>query len=375
MPLRIAGVALSSLVLVACGDPTVIRVVDGRPQAGRFIADSAYAAYAHAAEAEAARDLPSAIRWMEAAAAADPEGPEPWTRLGELRCRIAPGDGPPPPAALADFARAEKADPRFAPLFRARARCLLDHHRPAPALIDAERATALDPDDSWNVIVRAQALMEVGREPEAERALRALTVRYPRSAAPWIVLQTLGIRTRDQALMREAAERSAALSAPSTLPRSREGALTSPLDAIDAALAAGDLARAQALAHQARLPWAELALRAAALGRPALAREQAELVLGADPTASGARVALAVAADLAGDHAAAAAALRDLPARSAPLSTLGRLLLAELVARHGGEDAARAVLDAGAGAAPIPADDALLAKTAARVRGRLGRGP
>jgi hypothetical protein len=108
-------------------------------------------------------------------------------------------------------------------------------------------------------------------------------------------------------------------------------------------------------------------VRAAALGRAAEAREQAELVLGADPADTSARIALAAAADLAGDPAAVAAAMRAIPARGTAPSPLARLVFAEALARRVGPDAARAWLGPAWPDAPA-SDDPLLAATAARVR-------
>ena len=69
----------SACALSGCGGPAVVRVVDGRAEEGRFISQGAYAYYGRAATAEAAGDLASATRWLEAASALDPEGPEGWT--------------------------------------------------------------------------------------------------------------------------------------------------------------------------------------------------------------------------------------------------------------------------------------------------------
>ncbi len=76
-----------------------MRLVDGRPVAGRYIEESAYALYLWAADAEARGDLAAAQRGFEQAALADPESPEIWTRIGALRCR-AETSGRPYRAAL-----------------------------------------------------------------------------------------------------------------------------------------------------------------------------------------------------------------------------------------------------------------------------------
>src|SRR5262249_46255631 len=125
-------------------------------------------------------------------------------------------------------------------------------------------------------------------------------------------------------------------------------------------------------AHHARLPLSEIALRAAALGRLAAAKTQAEVLVGADPSDASARIALAVAADLAGNADALAGALTGIPAALTPASPLARLLFAELLDRRVGPAAARDFLGA------LPGEeapgDALLEQVARRVRARLAQG-
>ncbi len=106
-----------------------------------------------------------------------------------------------------------------------------------------------------------------------------------------------------------------------------------------------------------------------ALGRPAIARAEAELLLSADPADASARIALVAAADLAGDLSLLSRAMNGLPSRSTPPSPLARLLFAVVLDRRVGAGAARAWL----GVEPsIPTGDALLDATAARVRARIG---
>lgn len=370
MRLRLAfAFALAGLALAGCAEPEVVRLVDGRPQAGRYISDYAYALYARGAEAEARGDAVNAVRAFQAAALQDPESPEIWTRLGALRCATrAPGE--PPPEALEDFARAEAADGSFAPLHRERARCLLQHGRVPGALAASARAGALDPSDLETFVVRAQALQRAGEHDDARRTLRALTVTHPGAAAPWVALLELAAQTGDAALAHDAARRAGELG---VLPPRAVEAAEPALAAIDAALRAGRLDEARRLAERARLGQAELAVRAAALGRVALAREQAALVLGADPADASARIALAAAAELAGDTVALDGALRAIPRRHTAPSPLARLLFAELLGRRSGVVAANAWLGPTGAVDPGAADDALLAATATRVRARLSR--
>jgi hypothetical protein len=100
------------------------------------------------------------------------------------------------------------------------------------------------------------------------------------------------------------------------------------------------------LALTARLSSGALALRAAAVGAATFAKEQADLVLAADPSDSDARVAAAVAADLLRDDDALARAMIDTSAGRTPLSSLACALMAELLDRRIGPDAKKAWLDA-----------------------------
>jgi tetratricopeptide (TPR) repeat protein len=362
--MRLTRLALpAAIALAGCAEPTVTRIVDGRPEEGRFISGAAYALYARGAAAEAAGNLGSAVRAFEVAASEDPQSPEIWTRLGQLHCRAGAGGGLPLRAAEA-FSRAAAADPAYAPLYRERARCLLRFGDSSGALADAERALTLDPGDLDTALVRAGALERAGRDDDARRALRSVTARHPTASEAWRQLRELAARTGDAALARECAERIAALATEpaAVLPE------LSPLAAIDRALVAGDLADARRRALKQRLPSAEVALRAVALGRSALAREQAELVLGADPADASARIALVAAADLRGDVAAVDALMRSMPRRSTTPSALARWLFAEVLRRRVSPEAALAWL----GPADAAAEgDPLLAATEKRVRAAL----
>ncbi|MFS8069158.1 MAG: hypothetical protein ACMG6S_22585 [Byssovorax sp.] len=98
-------------------------------------------------------------------------------------------------------------------------------------------------------------------------------------------------------------------------------------------------------------------------------------MLAADPADITARIALAVAADLAGDSGALAAALESIPPSPAALtapSPLAALLFAEVLDRRVDSVAARAWLGALPAAWPATSapGDALLAAVSARVRAR-----
>jgi len=363
------GVAALGLALAGCSAPTVVRMVDGRPQPGRYVSEAAYALFGRGASAEAAGDDPGALQAFAVAAEEDPESPEIWLRLGALHCRMAPPAAAAPPEALADFDRGERADPSYGPVHRERARCLAARGQLDQAIAASERAVALDPDDLSATVLRAEVLERAGVPKDAALVLRALLARRPRSTEGWAALLDLARRTHDAPLAAEAAAKLAVL-APDRAPALQaEVPALAPLAAVDAALRAGDLEAARRVAQKARVPWSEVAVRAVALGRAALAREQAELLLGADPQDASARIALAAAADLAGDPAAIAAAMRLVPARSTAPSPLARLLFAEVLARRVSVEAARAWL--GAGPEVTAGEDPLTAAAAARVRARL----
>jgi tetratricopeptide (TPR) repeat protein len=331
---RLIALALLFAAISGCAEPGVVRVVDGRPELGRFISERAYALYGRGAEAEAAGDLDRAEAAFLLASEQDPESPEIWTRLGAIQCARAPSG----PESAQSFARALAIDPAFAPALRERARCAGRRGDGAAALADAERALLLDPDDLDTGLVHAEALARAGKAVEAARAARALAARHPRSAE---------------------ARRLAEGNAPPE----------APLALVDAAILAGDPALAQRRALAARITGAELAVRAAALGRAAMARDLAAVALAADPTDASARIALAAAADLRGDLAALADAMARVPKRTTAPSPLARLLFAEILARRVGADAARTWL----GTAPEPPahGDPLLLATHQRVRGVL----
>jgi hypothetical protein len=382
--------------LTGCAGPTVVRVVDGREVLGRFVSDYAYALYGRAAYEEAqidqagaaggiglnsgARAGRTALAALEAAASEDDQSAHLWAAIGALRCRTPGADLEGASAALE---RARGLDPDDAMVYRelalcrvttaaatadpARARALRDE-----ALIAAEQAVRLDPDDVAAASVTASLLVGAGRATEASRLLRALTIRAPGSTAAWLALRAFARATHDDALAVRAARKARELSPRLATTLEAEVPALAPLAEIDEALRRDDLAAARRHAQRAHLTLADVAVRAAALGRAAPARAEAAVVLAADPTDLDARIALAVAADLARDPAALGAAMDAIPAPPAALtaaSPLARLLFAELLARRVDEGAARAWL-AALPAPPVAPDDALLVAVSARVRAR-----
>ena len=367
-----AAILAASITLLGltagCGDPTVIRVIDGVPTQGRFISYEAYAYYARGTEAEAHGDLPLAITLYRGAAENDAKSVEVWTRLGAASCAS------PDARAFAEeaFTRAEELDPTYEPLARARARCAADTGHVAEALKHAAHAVSLDPGQDEAVLLYASLLERTGRVVDAERSLDALVIERPTSVQGWLARYELALRLHD-AVTAERAARALRQRAPRLATRvAAEVPALAPLAEVDAALRAGDLDKARKAARRARLPAPELAVRAAALGLPRLARDQAELVLGADPSSSSARIALAVAADLSGDTTLLATALdapKDTPT-VAP-SQLARLLFTDLLGRRAGRDAARAFAGSDLVSPDAPSPDPLLEAARKRVRALL----
>ncbi len=355
------GVAFAALAvaLAGCGEGVVVRVVEGRPQAGRFISAGAYALFTRGAEAEARGEFNRAIEAFAMAVGEDPESPEIWTRIGALRCAV----GGAAPAIEAAFARAEEIDPGYGPVHRERARCILRGGAGGypTAVREAERALALDPEDLPTVIVYARAVGDV-------RALVEAVVRRPESREAWEALGELAGQKADGLLASAARERLAALPAPAPVYNDQEVTRSPPAEAVivDASLVAGDVAEARRRARKARHSAGELAVRAALLGLAPFAREEAAMALGADPGDTAARIALAAVADLHGDAGAVDAAMRGIPRRSTPPSPLARLLFAEVLLRRTGVEAARAWL--GDSRWPAKGYDPLLVTTERRVR-------
>jgi tetratricopeptide (TPR) repeat protein len=339
-----------------------VRVVDGREIEGRYIGEDAYAAYLRAADAEAHGDRVAALQYYEAAASSDTDSPEVWTRIGAVRCAASTED----PRAQRAFERALGSDPEYEPAWRELARCELARGHVAEASRASDRALLLDPDCVATSVLHAEITQRSRGDTDARHELEALVVRTAGAIEAWRALRELGERTRDKDLVLRA---TAAIRARNpTAPEAANLSTSARLTEIDEALARGDLALARTLATRSHRLASELALRAAALGKVEIARTQAELVLGADPTDASSLIASAVAADLAKDEAGVARALVPFATSSVtPPSRLAELLFAELLERRAGASAARAWLRP----APIAKDDPLLAGVEARVSSRL----
>ncbi len=376
---------LGATLAAGCGSSyRVTRVVDGRVVLGNFVAPEAYAAFLRGAIAEDAGDLAGAARAYEEAAGFDPDDPEVFTRLGAVLCRAKPGD----PAAERALSRATTLDPEYAPAWEARATCA---GHGGEALEAARRAASLDPraPEYQVLLARVEGSEEAGAEAARTR-LRALTLATPSSAVAYRALLAFARSHGDAWLAAEAIEHLAALGtsrrgdlvretaslagegeilaarhAAAALVDHAAGGLWSIAPAgpardlvarlaIDEALVRGDTERASRRATASHLGRDVVAGRALLLGAPDAARALAGPVVLADPSASSARVVLAVAEGERGAWPEALAALHDARSAEASLPPEIALPLFALLARatHGSEraslDAAVASLDAGA---------------------------
>ena len=339
---------LSTLVGCHAGG-TVVRLVDGQEVRGRAVREEAYALYVRAAVLEASGETERAVATYLRVLDYDPMSVESWTRIGALLC-VSDSTG-----AHRAFVAGESIDANYEPLWRERARCNLRSGEFSEALRRALRAARLDPDRVETSLLVAEAYERAGKVDDARRWLTALVLRSEASAQAWNWALAFAERHEDQALLQRARAHLELL----------RPAADDRIDpetgraAIDRALLAYELDSARSLAVRSGIPAAEVALRAAALGRSKLAREQALLVLDADPRSSDAWVAALVAGDLDRDVGlieTAAASLADDPA---PLSPLGVLLLREVLERVAGADAAQAWSMA---YGPVPASTEPLAR-------------
>ena len=312
---------------------------DGVEVQGRFINDWAYASYARGVESEARGQHDGALHFYDEALAQDPESVELWTRVGAVRCRL---DRPDWASA---FSEAEELNPRYEPLWRERALCAKQRSDVPLALAHARKAVAADPHRAETVLLLVRLLDESDQSEEAERWLRSLAVSQPSSTNVWRAIRDFA-QGRVPSLAAHAQGRLARLQPTADAPAGApEPAAADPWRGVDDALVAGSLEEARTQLRNAHLDMRKLAARAILVGRPELAFEEAALRASADPGDGDAHVAWAAAADLTGKGQEAATILRNFTslrtdAEQAQLSTTGSALLAELLVRHYGVEAA-----------------------------------
>ena len=377
------ALALASTGCAGLFNDAVPRKVHGRVYTGAFIPEEAYAAFLEGALAEQQQAPDRAEQAYLRAVAHDGNHPEPWVRLGALRC----AQGAQKTSDDA-FARASRLDPEFAPIFRERALCAFRRGDTNEARSLATQALALDPADPEPPLLLARLALAAEQPEEALRWVTALLLHTPRAPGALALLQqhqhhpTLApLAHRTLAPPSPPGDALAPPSAPwpprdalvppgtpgttSELATTGTGALS--LAALDQALLKATPEEARTLARRAGLTPGELASRAAALGLRTLAAEQGRLVLEADPSSTDARIALLAA----GNEAEVALALSlPLTTPTAP-SAVGALLLAELLLRKSGPEAAQAALRH----APEAREDALATARRTRLQQRLAEPP
>jgi hypothetical protein len=370
---RFAGAALA-LALAAGGcakKGEVVRVVDGRPRGGEFVAADAYAAYLRAAVADAAGSLPAAIEGYMVASALGPRDPEPLAKLGDARCRRDPRD----PRADDAIARALEIDPQYAPAWEARAHCAERRGDVPRALDSARKAAKLDAAavGPLETLARLEPIDGAGKGAAEELRARilALTLVEGTNVAAWDALAMWARRHRDAALearalaegaARDPARRAEVEAAVMRLAGSGEleaarslarASVENPMGpartvdarvvrlAIDDALVAGNADEARTLARRSGVSEAIVAARALLLGDAAAARAIAAPLAEADPHALTPRLVLAAA----GDRLTGLRALGAGVSKAEAVPAEAWLVYARSVARSAPADVARALLD------------------------------
>jgi hypothetical protein len=375
-----AALAMVVLAAAGCAHPGVVqRAYDGNVVDGRYVSPEAYAAFLRGAIAEAEKRPADAVAAYAEAARRDPDSPEPWTRIAEVRCATdARAYGGEAEAALA---RALALDPGYARAWAARAACAEARGDAAGQRDAAARAAALDPVGDGANILLARA-PQPARPVASRDALVALTVTAHDPAAAWAALAAWAEAHRDVALWtralvemaraapekREAVARAAEMLAgagdvaearavaaaavdASPTPVSERLALAARL-AVDEAVGRGDAGAVRRRSTRGRLPLDEAAGRALLGGQRGLARELASVHASADPAALGARLVLAV---IDGRDLGAVAPLvhtGDAPASSAAIVAFGIAAI-----RAGASADARSALGAMPWRPIVPGDD------------------
>jgi len=190
----------------------------------------------------------------------------------------------------------------------ARAECDLERNDARKAVEHASRAAVLAPRDAEATLLLATAMERSGDAIGARRWRRGLALDWDRPPR-----RIPGSETRADA----------------------RAALELALDREDAA----EVSRA---AVRARVGSAELSLRTVARGRVELTNELASTVLEAEPGNSDARIAALSVADLTKDDGAFRRFLATVPKSATVPSPLGADIMAALLSRRIGADAAKA---------------------------------
>lgn len=242
------AICLFALLAFGCAaGQDIERRRGARVERGREVPEVAYAWYARGTYLEREGDLELARIAYEHAIDADPKSGAAWAGLGRVHCHFDRA------LAEATLARGLRRASEHVPLLLAQAECLLGWGEPEKAVTSAESALHLDPLYPQASDVLGRALEAAGKQEEAGRVRAGAKLYFEPSVA---LAVPAGARSTDTESF--------------------------SLAAVDEALGREDLSRARTLALELMSP-AELALRALALEKPALAREQALLVVRADP--------------------------------------------------------------------------------------------
>lgn len=325
------------LLAIGCSSTpgSVDRVVDGRTWTGRYVNPTAYAWYARGVQLEAEGRLQLAEKAFLEAARHDPKSGSVWARIGALRCLQGAEDSD------EAFERGWATGQDRTTLLVERGRCALRSGRSVEALADGREAVSRTPRSLDASLLVIDALLEAGRSEEALRWLDGLAAFAPGARN----VQSRRIeeaRSRgDVARERRAHEARSALQPGGSWNASAGDAdlAARGLEALDAALIAGDVDRAFERATKLGVRAPELALRALVLGRPAIARDIATFVLDAGPHDVNARMALLLAGDLSTQPLQSPSPEAWPEGASASLHPLAVLLFGELLDRRIGREA------------------------------------
>jgi len=329
---------LTTALMAGCTPPPVVRIVDGHEIHGRFIRASTYSLFLQGVIEESSGNYAAAERMYLAAHENDKQEPAILVRLGAVQCAW---DSRGFDAAQRSFSAAIKVAPRYAPIFAERARCVIRNSNPdrtdldstklANAESDARTAFALDPWDLSTTVLLAQVLELRGKHDEAATVLAAFAFAQP-SPQAWMEVAAMAQRCNDSTRLRLA----------SRFVSDRR--IT--LDQLDSAIANENLDLAREVATIALVDQGFVAVRAAALGKWGIAREQARMVLAAEPGHPD-----ALSAWLASPGPSEAFRSTDIhiwhrllksdEPTSRKLSDLGALVLADAIQRSIGPDVGR----------------------------------
>lgn len=313
LPRRAAPFLAAFLLSCASGEEVARRRGDVLEH-GRRVDALAYAWYVRAAHHERRGDFSQAAHDYRAALSHDSASGSAWAALGRVLCRADIKE------AERTFERGLRNADRHAPIYTELGLCRLskagaNQHLVSKACEDLAQAMKLEPHSAQASEIYAKCLRQSGRTEAAARQERAQKLFFDGPAPP----------------------------PPEPTP-----------GAVDRALLASDLTKAQDLALELMSPGA-LSARAALLGQNELARTQAELVLRASPADADANVTLVALGE---DLRPASETLRDL-------SPPGLLLLFKVIERKGYKNAARRLLDE-AQERLLSSDDPLVAQELSR---------